>query len=208
MQLARHWHGWAPWSLTFRLWNGPVKKSCDGCMKHHRRHRIKFVVLFLVFSPKSRPFIMLLACIVILRCCARSMEFNLTNLLTPTQEQLVDFFPSPTCSKVFSTIQGLTAHRWKQHGHISDERRFVFNGVCESCRKCFWTAQRLQHRQQHLRYSKRKPTLLVGFATFGSLGWARTSWNACNSSRAASTSLCWSVRTSTSNYHRSMESAA
>lgn len=67
---------------------------------------------------------------------------------------LTGVFVCATCSKCFSTIQGLTAHRWKQHGHISEERRFVYNGVCEGCRKCFWTAQRLQ---QHLRYSRRKP---------------------------------------------------
>ena len=66
---------------------------------------------------------------------------------------LLDVFSCSTCSKRFSTIQGLTAHRWKLHGHISEERRFVYTGVCEGCRKCFWTSQRLQ---QHLRYSKRK----------------------------------------------------
>ena len=73
---------------------------------------------------------------------------------TPTlQEPLPDLFPCSMCSRAFSTIQGLNAHQWKQHAHISEERRFVYSGVCECCRKCFWTAQRLQ---QHLRYSKRK----------------------------------------------------
>ena len=70
-----------------------------------------------------------------------------------SQESLPDLFPCSMCSRAFSTIQGLNAHQWKQHGHISEERRFVYSGVCECCRKCFWTAQRLQ---QHLRYSKRK----------------------------------------------------
>ena len=67
---------------------------------------------------------------------------------------LPDIHVCSMCSKTFSTVQGLNAHRWRQHGCISNERKYVYSGVCECCRKCFWTSQRLQ---QHLRYSKRKP---------------------------------------------------
>jgi uncharacterized damage-inducible protein DinB len=74
------------------------------------------------------------------------------NVVTP-HTPLPDLFQCTLCVRAFSTIQGLNAHRWKQHGEISEERRFVYSGVCECCRKCFWTSQRLQ---QHLRYSKRK----------------------------------------------------
>lgn len=63
-------------------------------------------------------------------------------------------FSCDRCCRSFSSIQGLSAHKWKAHGLISSERRYVFSGVCECCRKCFWTAQRLQ---QHIRYSKRFP---------------------------------------------------
>ena len=68
-------------------------------------------------------------------------------------DPLPDLFQCSLCVRAFSTIQGLNAHKWRQHGAISEERRFVYSGVCECCRKCFWTSQRLQ---QHLCYSKRK----------------------------------------------------
>eukprot|EP00435_Cladocopium_sp_Y103_P058241 s483_g20.t1 len=67
---------------------------------------------------------------------------------------LPDSFPCNQCPRIFSTVQGLNAHAWKAHGQISSERRYVYSGVCESCRRCFWTSQRLQ---QHLRYSRKKP---------------------------------------------------
>ena len=59
----------------------------------------------------------------------------------------------PDCPKVLQSLQTLAIHRWKAHGTISDERRFVYDGTCRACNKCFWSSQRLQ---QHLRYSKRK----------------------------------------------------
>ena len=74
---------------------------------------------------------------------------------TPTTDDHVGgLFHCDKCCRAFSSIQGLSAHKWKAHGIISEERRFVFSGVCECCRRCFWTAQRLQ---QHIRYSKRLP---------------------------------------------------
>eukprot|EP00435_Cladocopium_sp_Y103_P009264 s426_g2.t1 len=72
----------------------------------------------------------------------------------PCSASLPDAFPCSSCSRSFSTVQGLNAHVWKAHGIISEERKFVYSGVCECCRKCFWTSQRLQ---QHLRYSRSKP---------------------------------------------------
>ena len=55
------------------------------------------------------------------------------------------------CTKSFATIQGLNAHLWSQHQHISLERRYVFSDTCLACGRCFWTPQRMQ---QHLRYSR------------------------------------------------------
>lgn len=72
----------------------------------------------------------------------------------PTEIHVGDVYKCDQCSRSFSSIQGLSAHRWKAHGSISVERRYVFSGVCECCRRCFWTAQRLQ---QHIRYSKKFP---------------------------------------------------
>ena len=58
------------------------------------------------------------------------------------------------CDRAFAAIQGLNAHRWTKHGHISQEHRFVYSGTCECCSRCFWTSQRLQ---QHLKHSRRNP---------------------------------------------------
>eukprot|EP00435_Cladocopium_sp_Y103_P046870 s421_g13.t1 len=93
-----------------------------------------------------------------LELIAKSMTFALDmgaefDAQSPSQDAMqASCFACQQCGREFSTIQGLTAHRWKQHGIISDERRF-FSGTCERCRRCFWTAQRLQ---QHLRYSRRR----------------------------------------------------
>ena len=88
-----------------------------------------------------------------IRTLCQQSGVDFADYLPDRPEPLPDMFACSTCSRTFSTVQGLHAHRWKQHGIISDERRYVYNGVCECCRKCFWTSQRLQ---QHLRYSKRK----------------------------------------------------
>ena len=61
-------------------------------------------------------------------------------------------FSCSQCCMSFTTIQGLNAHRWRQHQSISEERSFVYSSTCLCCGKCFWTSQRLQ---QHLRYSRR-----------------------------------------------------
>ena len=61
-------------------------------------------------------------------------------------------FPCPLCDRMFSSAQALQGHKWKYHGTISAERKYVFSAVCVGCNQCFWTAQRLQ---QHLKYSKK-----------------------------------------------------
>ena len=55
------------------------------------------------------------------------------------------------CTKSFAAVQGLNAHLWTQHQHISLERKYVFSDTCLACGRCFWTPQRMQ---QHLRYSR------------------------------------------------------
>ena len=72
---------------------------------------------------------------------------------TQHEKQIGATYKCPDCNRILQSEQALAAHRWKAHGGISDERRFVFDGTCRACHKCFWSAQRLQ---QHLRYSKRK----------------------------------------------------
>ena len=72
--------------------------------------------------------------------------------VTVSQASPLISFDCSECCKSFSTVQGLNAHRWKQHQTISIERQFVFSSTCLCCHRCFWTAQRLQ---QHLRYSRR-----------------------------------------------------
>lgn len=73
------------------------------------------------------------------------------NINVPSTSPLSTFDCSECC-KSFSIVQGLNAHRWKQHQTISIERQFVFSSTCLCCHRGFWTAQRLQ---QHLRYSRR-----------------------------------------------------
>ena len=63
-------------------------------------------------------------------------------------------FPCPDCHATFRHPQHLAAHRWRQHGSFSDERRLCFDAVCRACQTCFWTIQRLQ---QHLKASRREP---------------------------------------------------
>ena len=81
-------------------------------------------------------------------CSHVGVEFDLPQ----TEVHVGGVFSCDSCCRSFSSVQGLSAHKWKAHGLISNERRYVFSGVCECCRRCFWTAQRLQ---QHIRYSKR-----------------------------------------------------
>ena len=81
-------------------------------------------------------------------CSQAGVELDLPQ----TEIHVGGVFSCDSCCRSFSSVQGLSAHRWKAHGLISSERRYVFSGVCECCRRCFWTAQRLQ---QHIRYSKR-----------------------------------------------------
>ena len=60
-------------------------------------------------------------------------------------------FACDICTRVFTTPQGLNAHRWQQHQECSIERRYVFGPTCPACNRCFWTSQRMQ---QHLKYSR------------------------------------------------------
>eukprot|EP00435_Cladocopium_sp_Y103_P040557 s3265_g11.t1 len=62
-----------------------------------------------------------------------------------------ELFPCNWCSHVFDSLQKLQVHRWVAHQLISEERRFVFSDKCQACRRCFWSAARLQH---HLRQSR------------------------------------------------------
>eukprot|EP00435_Cladocopium_sp_Y103_P062446 s894_g24.t1 len=86
-------------------------------------------------------------------CQTHGVVFDVPGL-DAAGSRATEVFSCASCSSSFSTVQGLNAHRWRRHGEISLERRYVYSGVCEACRRCFWTAQRLQ---QHLRYSRRKP---------------------------------------------------
>eukprot|EP00435_Cladocopium_sp_Y103_P060648 s386_g22.t1 len=61
-------------------------------------------------------------------------------------------FPCHLCAREFSSVQGLQAHRWKAHGLISEERKYIYDSTCRACNVCFWTVQRLQ---QHLHWSRR-----------------------------------------------------
>ena len=72
--------------------------------------------------------------------------------LQPAADSIPGTFPCDLCERQFHNAQALQGHRWKWHGVISSERRFVYDSVCRGCGQCFWTAQRLQ---QHLRYSRR-----------------------------------------------------
>ena len=69
----------------------------------------------------------------------------------PNDEPAAEF-ACDLCSRSFANAQALQGHRWKWHGIISEERRFVFDAVCRGCGQCWWTSQRLQ---QHLRYSRK-----------------------------------------------------
>eukprot|EP00435_Cladocopium_sp_Y103_P023215 s1491_g5.t1 len=62
-------------------------------------------------------------------------------------------FVCHVCSRGFSSVQGLQAHRWRAHGLFSEERKYIYDATCRACNRCFWTTQRLQ---QHLRWSRRK----------------------------------------------------
>ena len=70
----------------------------------------------------------------------------------PVADAVPGTFPCDMCERQFHNAQALQGHRWKWHGVISSERRFVYDSVCRGCGQCLWTAQRLQ---QHLRYSRR-----------------------------------------------------
>ena len=63
-----------------------------------------------------------------------------------------DAFPCPSCTRSFSTVQGLTAHRRFAHQYRAPEAQFVINAVCPHCLKFFWSKARVR---QHLAYAPR-----------------------------------------------------
>ena len=82
------------------------------------------------------------------RCIAAGAQFAARQA---TDEPAAEF-ACDLCSRSFANAQALQGHRWKWHGIISEERRYVFDAICRSCGQCWWTSQRLQ---QHLRYSRK-----------------------------------------------------
>lgn len=68
--------------------------------------------------------------------------------------QLPGIHACDLCTRKFNSAQALQGHRWKWHGVISEERRYVYDAVCRICGQCWWTPQRLQ---QHLKYSRKFP---------------------------------------------------
>eukprot|EP00438_Fugacium_kawagutii_P031230 Skav211061 [mRNA] locus=scaffold314:89953:93480:- [translate_table: standard] len=86
------------------------------------------------------------------RQAARLCEEHGAVLSEPTSEDApVGSFPCHLCHETFSSIQGLTAHKWKKHNLRSQERQYMTSTTCNACRRCFWSAQRLQ---QHLKRSR------------------------------------------------------
>ena len=81
-------------------------------------------------------------------CKSKGVEFDHFGPVAPDRD---DAYKCHLCTKSFSSTQGLNAHLWKQHQHISLERRYVFSDTCLACGRCFWTPQRMQ---QHLKYSR------------------------------------------------------
>ena len=57
------------------------------------------------------------------------------------------------CGRSFTSPQGLRSHQRLAHGNFCLEHRFLSGATCPSCRKFFWTTQRLQ---QHLAYVPRR----------------------------------------------------
>eukprot|EP00438_Fugacium_kawagutii_P012903 Skav224007 [mRNA] locus=scaffold2932:40630:46101:+ [translate_table: standard] len=60
-------------------------------------------------------------------------------------------FVCEQCDQTFDSQQAWQAHQWRKHNYPSIERRYVHSDTCVACRRCFWTAQRLQI---HLRQSR------------------------------------------------------
>eukprot|EP00438_Fugacium_kawagutii_P030170 Skav221644 [mRNA] locus=scaffold1174:107584:112122:- [translate_table: standard] len=90
----------------------------------------------------------------IVQICQRN-GITLTELDTaPVYEAHLLRYPCDCCDQVFKSIQGLSAHRWRKHGRLSAERRFMDSATCLACGQCLWTTRRLQ---QHLHRSRARP---------------------------------------------------
>ena len=85
---------------------------------------------------------------IVQACSHKGVEFDSHERITPDRTAV---YKCHLCTKSFTSVQGLNAHLWKQHQHISLERRYVFSDTCLACGRCFWTPQRMQ---QHLKYSR------------------------------------------------------